>query len=110
MMTRSAPSTRFMHGARRRTQAGIVASSYRSVVRDKSRCSDSMPILGAHQSIAGGYYRAADTARQCGCDCVQLFTKNNNQWKAKELTDDEAARFQAALREAKLVHPLVNDS
>ncbi len=69
-----------------------------------------MPILGAHQSIAGGYYRAAHTARQCGCDCVQLFSKNNNQWRAKEITDDDVARFQAALREANVVHPLSHDS
>ncbi len=69
-----------------------------------------MPILGAHQSIAGGYYRAAEIARQCGCDCVQLFSKNNNQWRAKELTDEDVARFQAALREAKLTHPLSHDS
>jgi deoxyribonuclease-4 len=69
-----------------------------------------MPILGTHQSIAGGYYRAAEIARQCGCDCVQLFTKNNNQWRAKELTDDDAVRFQTALREAKVLHPLSHDS
>jgi len=69
-----------------------------------------MAILGAHQSIAGGYYRSAEIARQCGCDCVQLFTKNNNQWRAKELTDDDAVRFQAALREAKVLHPLSHDS
>jgi deoxyribonuclease IV len=69
-----------------------------------------MPILGAHQSIAGGYYRAAEIARQCGCDCVQLFTNNNNQWRAKELTDDDAVRFQAALSEAKVLHPLSHDS
>ena len=69
-----------------------------------------MPILGAHQSIAGGYYRAPETARQCGCDCVQLFTKNNNQWRAKELTYDDTVRFQAALREAKVLHPLSHDS
>jgi deoxyribonuclease-4 len=69
-----------------------------------------MPILGAHQSIAGGYYRAAEIARQCGCDCVQVFTKNNNQWRAKELTDDDAIRFQTALREAKVLHPLSHDS
>jgi deoxyribonuclease-4 len=69
-----------------------------------------MPILGAHQSIAGGYYRAAETARQCGCDCVQLFCKNNNQWRAKEISDDDVTRFQAALREAKVLHPLSHDS
>lgn len=69
-----------------------------------------MSIFGAHQSIAGGYYRSAEIARQCGCDCVQLFCKNNNQWRAKEITDDDVTRFQAALREAKLVHPLCHDS
>ena len=25
-------------------------------------------------------------AHAAGCDCVQLFTKNNNQWRAKPLT------------------------
>jgi deoxyribonuclease IV len=69
-----------------------------------------MPILGAHQSIAGGYYRAPETARQCGCDCVQLFCKNNNQWRAKEISDDDVARFQTALRETKVAHPLSHDS
>ncbi len=55
------------------------------------------PILGAHQSIAGGYYRAAELAQECGCQCVQLFTKNNNQWRAKEITDDDAKAFREAL-------------
>ena len=69
-----------------------------------------MPILGAHQSIAGGYYRSAEIAAECGCDCVQLFTKNNNQWKAKALTDDDAAKFQAALSLLKIAHPLSHES
>jgi deoxyribonuclease-4 len=69
-----------------------------------------MPILGAHQSIAGGYYKSVETARRLGCDCVQLFTKNNNQWRAKELTEDDVARFQAALREQSITHPLAHDS
>jgi deoxyribonuclease-4 len=69
-----------------------------------------MPILGAHESIAGGYYKAAEIARRVGCDCVQLFTKNNNQWRAKELTDDDVKRFQAALKELKVSHPLAHDS
>jgi deoxyribonuclease-4 len=69
-----------------------------------------MPILGAHQSIAGGYYRAAELARDCGCQCVQLFTKNNNQWRAKEITDDDVLKFQASLRACGLSHPLAHDS
>ena len=47
-----------------------------------------MPILGAHMSIAGGYYRSAEQAAAVQCDCVQLFTKNNNQWRAKPITED----------------------
>jgi len=69
-----------------------------------------MPILGAHQSIAGGYYRAVERAADAGCQCVQLFTKNNNQWRAKAITQDEIAKFQAALRENKVEHPIAHDS
>lgn len=69
-----------------------------------------MPILGAHQSIAGGYYKAVEAAALCGCDCVQLFTKNNNQWRAKPIVEDDVARFRAALAEHKIAHPLSHDS
>ena len=33
-----------------------------------------MAILGAHMSMAGGYYKAVEAAKRVGCDCVQLFT------------------------------------
>jgi deoxyribonuclease-4 len=69
-----------------------------------------MAILGSHQSIAGGYFKSVERARTVGCDCVQLFTKNNNQWRAKELTDDDVRRFQSALKEHGIAHPLAHDS
>ncbi len=69
-----------------------------------------MPILGAHMSIAGGYYRAVELAAAAGCDCVQLFTKNNNQWRAKPISEEDVAQFQAALRELKISHPLSHSS
>lgn len=69
-----------------------------------------MPTLGAHMSIAGGYYKAVEAAEAVGCDCVQLFTKNNNQWRAKELTDDDAERFRTALAELGVAHPISHDS
>jgi deoxyribonuclease-4 len=69
-----------------------------------------MPILGAHQSIAGGYYRAAERARDCGCQCVQLFTKNNNQWRAKDITSEDAEAFRASLKACGISHPLAHDS
>lgn len=69
-----------------------------------------MPPLGAHMSIAGGYYRAVEAARRCGCDCVQLFTKNNTQWRAKPISEDDVRRFQAALSELSIGHPVAHDS
>ena len=69
-----------------------------------------MPPLGAHQSIAGGYYKAVEAAAATGCDCVQLFTKNNNQWKAKAITDKDVAKFRDALEEHGVSQPLSHDS
>jgi deoxyribonuclease-4 len=61
-----------------------------------------MPLLGAHQSIAGGYHQALIRAGDIGCEAVQLFTKSNNQWKAKEITRAEAALFHKSMRVFKL--------
>lgn len=69
-----------------------------------------MPILGAHESIAGGYFRAVEIAHRVGCNCVQIFTKNNNQWRAKELTDDDVEQFRGRLAELKITHPIAHDS
>jgi deoxyribonuclease-4 len=69
-----------------------------------------MPPLGAHQSIAGGYYKAVQRADANGCDCVQLFTKNNNQWRAKPIAAEEAERFRASLKKLKIKHPLSHAS
>ncbi len=69
-----------------------------------------MAILGAHMSIAGGYYKAVDIADSCGCDCVQLFTKNNNQWRAKPISEEEASKFKSALQERGIAHPISHDS
>lgn len=69
-----------------------------------------MAILGAHQSIAGGYYKSVEIAHRLKCDCVQLFTKNNNQWRAKELTDEDVRLFQMRLAELGVSHPLAHDS
>ena len=69
-----------------------------------------MAILGAHQSIAGGYDKAVERARLCGCDCVQLFSKNNSQWAGGDIAADEARRFSDALDTFGITHPLAHDS
>ena len=69
-----------------------------------------MAILGAHMSISGGYRAAVERAAACGCDCVQLFTKNNNQWHAKQINPEEAEQFRRALSELGVSHPAAHDA
>jgi deoxyribonuclease-4 len=61
----------------------------------------------AHATIGSSH---VDIAQAAGCDCVQLFTKNNNQWRAKELTDDDVSRFQGALAKLRISHPIAHNS
>ena len=66
--------------------------------------------LGAHQSIAGGYYRAVERAVETGCTCLQVFTRNINQWDTKPIDAAEAEAFRAAVRGAKLALVVAHDS
>jgi deoxyribonuclease-4 len=54
--------------------------------------------LGAHMSIAGGVSKALERGRSLGCDAVQLFVKNTNQWGARALPGDEIALFRRQRR------------
>ncbi len=68
-----------------------------------------MPLFGAHMSIAGGYHNALLIAQAHRCDTVQLFTKNNNQWYAKDITVEEIATFKKTLRATRLKCPIAHD-
>jgi deoxyribonuclease-4 len=69
-----------------------------------------MPLFGAHMSTAGGLHNALQSATDHGCETVQLFTKNANQWVGKPLTEEDVATFRSALRDTKLKHPTAHDS
>jgi deoxyribonuclease IV len=81
-------------------------------------------------SIAGGVHKAVEAAARLGMDTVQIFTsnarqwpklqapvqsggfctKNNNQWRAKAISDEEAEAFRRALEEHKIARPLSHAS
>jgi deoxyribonuclease-4 len=61
-------------------------------------------------SVAGGYENAVAAARAHDCEALQLFTKNANQWQAKDLTDDEVRRFRRALRGSGVRITMAHDS
>jgi deoxyribonuclease IV len=46
-------------------------------------------------SIAGGTDRALERGASIGCSAVQIFLKNNMQWRAKPIAPEEAQRFHA---------------
>jgi len=58
--------------------------------------------LGAHMSIAGGLAQALHRGQTVGCSIVQLFLKNQVQWAAKRLGQDEIAEFKRAQAETEI--------
>ena len=95
-----------------------------------------MPLLGAHMSIAGGFCKAVEAAAALGMETVQIFThspsqwavklvvpsetecsqsgnilmKNNNQWRAKPLSQEDVNLFQAGARRNWRPLPRAHDS
>jgi deoxyribonuclease IV len=54
-------------------------------------------MFGSHLSVAGGMTQALDEARTLGLDCVQVFTKNQQQWNVKPLDPSAINTWKAAL-------------
>jgi deoxyribonuclease-4 len=50
--------------------------------------------IGAHVSAAGGVENAPLNAHKIGATAFALFTKNQRQWKAKPLTDENISLFK----------------
>jgi deoxyribonuclease IV len=66
--------------------------------------------LGAHTSINGGVYNAVDLAEKLGFHAMQIFTKNNNRWHAKELSDEEIDTYKARLKTSNIKVVVAHDS
>lgn len=58
-------------------------------------------MFGSHLSIAGGMVNALHAARRMKMDCVQVFTKNQRQWKTQPLVSAERDVWLEALRDMK---------
>lgn len=55
-----------------------------------------MALLGAHMSVAGGLHLAFDRIRQVKGRALQVFTRNQRQWKAAPVSPEEKELFLAA--------------
>lgn len=67
-------------------------------------------LLGAHVSIAGGVFNAPGRGEKIGCTAIQIFSKNQRQWKVKELTIDEIEKFKSELKKSTIKSVIVHDS
>jgi len=70
----------------------------------------SRPLLGAHESIAGGIGEALIRGKQVGCECVQIFTKSSRQWASKPLSKEEIDTFKRNKIETGITTVIAHDS
>ncbi len=71
-----------------------------------------MKRIGAHVSAAGGVQNAPLNAQKIGARAFALFTKNQRQWSAKPLTEEQISAFQENLAAVNIApeHVLPHDS
>ncbi len=67
-------------------------------------------LLGAHMSIAGGIPKSLDRAVDVGCNVLQIFVKNNNQWRGRALHDPEVHEFRQRWAESPILQVVAHDS
>ena len=67
-------------------------------------------LLGAHVSISGGVDKAPERGRDVTCDCMQIFSKNQMQWKVSPLQLESANRFKENSDKFAIKETVIHDS
>lgn len=67
-------------------------------------------MFGSHLSIAGGLHNALLEAERLHCECVQIFTKNQQQWVAKPLEQAAIDEWSSHVTRLKFKHTVSHDS
>jgi len=69
-----------------------------------------MALLGAHVSIAGGARNAPARGQAIKADAIQIFTANQNQWKARPLTAENIDGFREGMSRGQPQVSVTHDS
>jgi deoxyribonuclease IV len=67
-------------------------------------------LLGAHVSIAGGLFNAPTRGKEIGCSAIQIFTKNQRQWKHSPLTEEQIEQYKNELTKSCIEIVIAHDS
>jgi len=63
---------------------------------------------GFHVSIAGGLHKAIDEAELRKCETFQIFSRNPQGWRFKELAPEDVAEFRAGVARLDIVPVVVH--
>jgi deoxyribonuclease-4 len=61
---------------------------------------NSGPLVGCHNSAAGGVHNALVEAKSFNATASQLFTSNQKQWRGKKISDEEVLKWEKAKAES----------
>jgi deoxyribonuclease IV len=61
-------------------------------------------------SIAGGVHTAIERGNQIGCTTIQMFVKNNNQWRGKPLAESNISTYKDLLAKSSIGPVVVHDT
>jgi len=67
-------------------------------------------LLGAHVGISGGFHNAVFRGEEIGCDVIQIFTRNQMQWNAKPITQEQAELFKEAFTKSTVKMAIAHGS
>jgi deoxyribonuclease-4 len=67
-------------------------------------------MLGAHVSISGGLHNAFANARAIGCEAIQIFSKNQRQWRVPELSTQAVDAWRQSRKQSGVGAIMIHDS
>jgi len=67
-------------------------------------------MFGSHLSISGGLHNALLSAEKFGMDTVQVFTKNQQQWKCRPLDEASVTSWSTECKRVGFEHTVSHDS
>lgn len=79
-------------------------------VNDKERKKKNAARMGAHVSISGGVSKAFGRGVDIGCGAIQIFAKNQSQWKGKVIDDKELEKYHQQQEETGIGPVIIHDS
>jgi len=69
-----------------------------------------MALIGTHVSISGGIEKAFTRADEVGCEAMQIFSKNQLQWRSAIPTETKCLSFQRAWKESRVKEVVIHSS